>query len=505
MRPARALAIAVSTALSLAAAEAAVRVVDGYRLFSLQLRKTDARLERDARQARDAARPDLRHLSAVALAAGVDRAWYELSPPEIRRFPVDAAMRARYERYPSDPWGAFFAFNSEYLKTALCSGNVTGALGLLSDYYVYDPVAPGPHPIYRHLPNASPPGWFVTNRFGWRGPDLTLERPANTIRIAFVGASTTIDSAPISHPELVGHWLNLWLASRRLPYRIEVINAGRTGIESSSIAAIVRQEVAPVDPDLVVYYEGANQFAPSEQLRMPAASLPRPTITFRKRSASEDYSAVVRRVLTAASLLSGGGGGEPAKPRYPTIWPPDVDERNPDVTHVPLPMSLDAVLRNFDAMRASLAGAGGELAVSSFIWLVYPGMVLDLTRHLTLHRYLNDTYWPSSYAHLRRMADFQNRLFASYAARYGLVFLDVAGDFPRDPDLFGDAIHMTQEGLRLQAWIYLQELVPVIDARIRAGSWPRPPRAVVAAGSRRDPSVYTPHLVSRNDILAQCH
>ena len=188
--------------------------------------------------------------------------------------------------------------------------------------------------------------------------------------------------------------------------------------------------------------------------------------------------------------------------RIPTVWPADVDEQNPDVSRVPLPMDLDAVLVNLDSMRTALAGTGGELAMSSFIWMVYPGMVLDLSRHLTLYRYLNDTYWPASYAHIRRMADFQNRVFENYAKRHHLTFLDVAKDFPRDPDLFGDAIHMIPEGLRLQAWTYLQQLIPLIEANVQSGRWPTPP---TPGGSKGDPASDTPHLVSKKDIVAQCH
>ena len=487
--------------VSLTAGEVALRVLDGFVVFSLALRKSESHLRLEARED---SRPDLRHVGAVGLAPGVDPAWYGLDPPAIPRFPVDAAMQARFERYPTDPFGAFMAWNPEYLERELCAGNTIGSLGILSDFYVYDPVEPGPYPIFRHLPNASPPGWFVTNRFGWRGPDLTLEKPPQTIRIAFVGASTTIGSAPISHPEFIGHWLNLWLVARKLPYRIEVINAGRTGIQSSSIAAIVRQEVTPVDPDMVVYYEGANQFAPGKALQMPATLAVKPTMTFRKRTKAEDYSAAVRRVSTASSLLSGRGGREPQKPPYPTIWPPDVDEQNPDVTRVPLPMDLDAVLANLDSMRTSLRDTGGELAVSSFLWIVYPGMVLDLSRHLPLYQYLNDTYWPASYAHMRRMADFQNRVFENYAKHDDLVFLDLARDFPRDPDLFGDAIHLTPEGLRLQAWTYLRQLIPVIETRIQTRRWPRTPRTGSRAG-QWNPANYNPHLVSRKDIVKQCH
>ena len=42
--------------------------------------------------------------------------------------------------------------------------------------------------------------------------------------------------------------------------RFDGINAGRNGLGSSDIAAIVRGEILPAEPDLVVYYEGSNQF-----------------------------------------------------------------------------------------------------------------------------------------------------------------------------------------------------------------------------------------------------
>ena len=49
-----------------------------------------------------------------------------------------------------------------------------------------------------------------------------------------------------------------------------------------------------------------------------------------------------------------------------------------------------------------------------------------------------------------RLAAFENRVFAKYAAAHRLPFLDVARLMPRDPDLFVDAIHNTETGVRLQ-------------------------------------------------------
>jgi hypothetical protein len=53
-----------------------------------------------------------------------------------------------------------------------------------------------------------------------------------------------------------------------------VINAGREGINSRSLPAIVRQEILPVEPDLVYYdYDGANQFWPGNFVMTAVANL----------------------------------------------------------------------------------------------------------------------------------------------------------------------------------------------------------------------------------------
>jgi hypothetical protein len=54
-------------------------------------------------------------------------------------------------------------------------------------------------------------------------------------------------------------------------------------------------------------------------------------------------------------------------------------------------------------------------------------------------------------------------------------FIDVVRYMPFDPDLFADAIHNTQPGINLRAWIVLQQLVPIIEARLASGTWPRSP------------------------------
>jgi hypothetical protein len=490
---ARAVLVSAAVLLALVFSEMTTRVVDGYKVFSIGLQRV--------REPRPTAAPDRAYLPA-ALADGVNPAWYEQTPPAPAVPKVDAAIAARAAAHPEDPTGPFFWWNAAFIREQLC-GHKDGAPGTLDDFYLFEPADGKPYPRYRHLPHVTPPGWFTPNAFGWRGPEVSADRPAKTIRIAFVGASTTIGSygSAFSHPEIIGYWLNLWAAARRLPYRFETINAARTGIEASSIEAIVRTEVLSADPDLVVYYEGANNFAPSWTLSMPQGVPARPAATFRARSRAEYYSALAGRVYDAI-LKSSHDGSEPSKPRFAFVWPAGVSEENPDVTHPSeLPIAMDVVVKNLNAIRASLATTDAELALSSFVWLADEGMRLDLSRHLTLFRYLNETYWPLSYAHIHRMAAFENAVFRNYARTYHLTYLPMAESYPHDPDLFGDAIHLTERGLRLQAWMFFQQLIPIIESRIASGAWPKAP-------STNSPSAewaaQPRSLVTRASVLAAC-
>lgn len=497
---ARVAAVAMSFVIGAFFLELAFRVLDQQPLGRLELVSAPATA---ARPAASPVRPDRRSVDRIALARGVDRAWYDQLPEPRPRVPMDAQLAERAAAYPRDPYTPFYEFNRQYLREQIC-GQRGGAPGDLREYFYFDPVDGRPFPTFRHLRHISPPSWFVTNNFGWRGGDVSASRGDDTIRIAFVGGSTTADaySAPFSHPEMVEHWLNLWAARNAGGIRFEIINAGRTGIDTRSTAAIVATELVPVDPDLVIFDGGANQFWPGQVLRSPLRRVfPKPTVTFRERTSAERYSALVRRTLSAWDRARGSSGDEPAKPPAIVNWPGGVSETSPSPHDARLPMDLPQVVGNLDDMRAALTPAHSELAVSSFVWLAHAGLKLDPVRHANIYRYLNDTFWPITYAHVRRMADFQNRVFAAYARETGAAFIDIDGAFPRDPDLFNDPIHLNEAGLQLEAWIYLQQLVPIIDARMASGRWPRPRHDAGAIPSFNQPQR---RVVTRTELAAHC-
>jgi hypothetical protein len=492
------LAMAVSLVAGLLLLEVAFRMLDRQPLTRLTL--TAAPSARSSR----VAGPDLKYVETMPLAPGVDRAWYSELPASRPARPLDAELASRAASYPDDPYTPFFEFNRQYLRQQIC-GRHDAAFGRLRDFFYFEPVDGQAFPTFRHLRRVSLPSWFNTNNFGWRGPDIDANRGADVIRIAFVGASTTSDSygAPFSHPEMMEPWLNTWARARHLPDRFEVINAGRTGIDSQSMEAIVRTEVLPIDPDLVVFYGEANQFTPGSVLHTPLKQFfPKPASASREPNALDRNSALARRLLSAWDRLRGGSGDEPSKPPGVVTWPSGVSETEPEPYDRRLPMDLPRVVSNLDGMRAALSSTRAELVVSSFIWLAHKGLKLDLARHAGIYKYLNDTFWPIPYAHIRRMADFQNRVLESYARRSGAPFVDIARDFPVDPDLFEDPVHLNPAGLHLEAWLYFQHLARLADERIATHRWPRspPPTQTVHPAFPDDAR----RIVTRAQIESQC-
>jgi hypothetical protein len=471
------LLVVLSVLFCLVVAEAVTRWADGLSLVEVHLPEAIGAMGLDT---------TAEHLDEVPRATGVERAWFVSEPlplpnrgqPQLNQ-PVEKNAPPSF-RSDFKPEDMFKAWNAVFVGDPCKSEFFGDAPGRLS---VYDPPDGSRRPIYRFLPNTTTPVGLVTNQFGWRGPPIPFKRSTKTVRIVFVGASTTAGAhaVPYSYPEVLGHWLDLWAAVHRPDIRFEVLNAGREGVASPDIAAIVRQEVVPLHPDLVVYYEGANQFRPSTVIKSVPMTGKSSTadgqdgVVSRWMRDASRYSALARRMHALMGVIElSEGGREPPKPDYKIDWPRGLDEFDPDLGRTDLPVNLSVILRDFDQMRADLATVDSEFALSSFMWLVKDGMVLNPIRNRLILDDLNVRNFPFRYRDMERLATFQNRVFAKYASVHGLPFIDVARVMPFDPDLFADAIHNTYPGIRMQAWVVLQQLLPIIEKHLASGAWPKP-------------------------------
>jgi len=276
-----------------------------------------------------------------------------------------------------------------------------------------------------------------------------------------------------SYPEFIGFWLNLWAKKNDLDVLFEVINAGRDGGISSDFSGAVQEELAYLCPDMIVYYEGSNQFDHTSILELPPGEsygrlfFEQLTEMRNKKISFWEKLYLVQKLKRLFTTLFNSEEKrflkEPKKPAYNIHWPKGLSAEDPDPNFKGLPLNLNTIVDDLQKITDYCEDNNVLFYLTSFVWLVTPDMVIDNTRVSKdpkrdsyfhgIYGYLNYKNHPLAYNDLRFLVDFQNAVFKNFAKDRGILFYDVADDFPMDQRLFFDAIHMTEEGIRLRSWL----------------------------------------------------
>jgi lysophospholipase L1-like esterase len=95
------------------------------------------------------------------------------------------------------------------------------------------------------------------NALGFRGPEIAPQKPSGTYRIFMVGGSSVFGY--LVRNEETSSVLLQQLLDRRAPGRsVEVINAGVPGYNTMHTLVRFLYRIRPLEPDLLVYYQGFN-------------------------------------------------------------------------------------------------------------------------------------------------------------------------------------------------------------------------------------------------------
>jgi len=474
----------VTTFFTVGFGEFVVRLIDGYDLMHPELTRTlnfelNQFLELDDHSIGQFSLEDF--ATRYHPSSPVDYSWIKIDPPLPTRNQPPPEFVKRSSDAKGDPY-VNYLWNDYLVKEILNGRKDLGKFRFMEETFP-DPifVYPAPwktmFPRYRYPQNVTLPLGFQPNQFGWRSGNIELKKPTKTIRIACVGASTTVSrhGYAFSYPEFLEHWLNLWKDQRGYDIKFEVINAGREGINSTDIAAVVKYEVLPLDVDYVVYYEGSNQFNTPSMVRYPS------DINFGDPPAGliptwldwvAEYSAIMVRVRMVVEFIF-LSGVEPAKPSQTFFLPDGVDEFSPDPQKSGAALNLDIILSDLNEIKREVENAGAKMVMTTFKWLVFDGMVLDPVKHRGLYVYLNRIFWPMSYENMERMALFQNRVFKKWADENRVDLVELAEKIPQEPDLFTDAIHSTQLGVKIRGWAVFEGLIPILERDLHEGTVPR--------------------------------
>lgn len=503
-----------STLMALLLGEAALRLAGGYRLGGLRLRHVLA----DA--------PDVKTQFAVQQdlvgpfvarwqneRKDLDTGWLRASPPPLSSPPpLDKPL------LPQAQWlFHYYVLNAVLLRAMWVPGQGLPAFAgvpLPAAFAVFEPPDGGVAPRFRYPASRTLPTGLRTNSFGFRGRELAADKPPATIRIAFVGASTTVEAHGLPHsaPELIEHWLSLWAERRGLAVRFQTLNAAREAIQSADIRAIVAHELLPLAVDYVVYYEGANQCLPGTMARHVRIegeyrlASPPPGIAgaFDETETADttwldrlaQYSAAaqyLRSSLRGSALLV-----EPPKPKQAIELPPAFDGQGFDLAAADGLLECGAIRADLDAIRLSLSRRGARLVLCTFARLAHDGMQLHPVYGHNVHVQLNREFWPLRYDTVRRLTELQNRFFAAWARQHDVDLIDVAADLPADARLYIDSIHHTELGVRLKAWVLFSALTRILARDLEAGVVPVP-------DDQRDavhPHLGAPRLLTPQDLDA---
>lgn len=471
--------VALSFGFAAGLGEIVLRLTGHYRLLSLRLDPV-ASVGGNAAAALDLA-PDL----VASFSADwqqqrpdLDPSWLRTSPPPLPR-PAPLGKPPR----PQQDWLLhYYVTNAVLLRAMWVKGQglpMFPGLSLPDEFTVFEPPGGKPTPRYRYPASCTLPTGLVTNAFGFRGRELSVDKPDRTVRIGFVGASTTVEAHGLPHsaPELIEHWLGLWAVQKHLDVKFEVLNAAREAILSPDIRAIVEDELLPLEIDYLVYYEGANQFQPTtlqKHVRIDGdytLAQPPPGLvgTYDETSNADTtlldvlatWSATARYLRSA--LQTGKQLTEPVKPTQAITLAPELLAAEFPLDRAAGVLELTAIGSDLAAIRAAVEARHARLVLSTFWWLARDGMTVDSVWGKNVHVHLNRAYWPFRYATIRTLADVQNRFFQAWAKANGVDLLDIAAALPQDERLAIDAIHHNDLGVRLKAWVMFAQLTSILE------------------------------------------
>jgi hypothetical protein len=115
-----------------------------------------------------------------------------------------------------------------------------------------------PNEVKRDRENGT--GRFIDvhiNSRGFRGPEFSIEKSPGVFRIVTLGASSTFGYHATDDQTYPQH-LQRELTARCVNRGIEVINLGIPHLDAEQILALFLAEALPLAPDVVTFYEGAN-------------------------------------------------------------------------------------------------------------------------------------------------------------------------------------------------------------------------------------------------------
>ena len=96
------------------------------------------------------------------------------------------------------------------------------------------------------------------NSYGFRGPEITIEKPDNVYRIFFIGGSTSFGQIASSDAKTIPGILEAKFHENGIK-EVEMVNAGINNADSRSETYLIKNVILDFNPDMLIVYDGWNE------------------------------------------------------------------------------------------------------------------------------------------------------------------------------------------------------------------------------------------------------
>lgn len=300
----------------------------------------------------------------------------------------------------------------------------------------------------RGRPDARFERWSL-NRQGVQGPEVVVPRPPGVLRVVVLGASEMFglyESRGMSTAEQLQRVLE-----RRVPGRVEVLNASLAGLSLPRTTEYCRRQLALLDPSVVVYYPNPVTYL-AEDLPAETFRPPRPAVEgFRSRFVPRLALLLNRAVpqpLQAWRSQTGTRRHLAAEiASHPAGW---VFEAAPADR-------VDAFARALETLLESLPPERFRVVLASHAHRYHDPLSLDDRAHIEGWRAFYPRATPAALVGMERAA---NEAVRAAAACHGAAFADVAARVPPGAACFRDFTHFTDAGATRAATALADAIVP---------------------------------------------
>ena len=291
------------------------------------------------------------------------------------------------------------------------------------------------------------------NGQGFRGPEVAMPKPEGTIRIAFLGASTTLCAEVQDTEQTWPHLVTEALKKRFPAVKFDYINAGAPGYTVQTTTENLRHRVAKYRPDVIFIYHATNNF-------------------------SKD----VRRLAIAKGYVVERPEDDSWLSRNSLLWnyfSKQVriylrQKRAADETQESFQFDMAELTAGFrkdlsDLIRES-ASVAGTVAIATFA----ARLRRDLSDAEKEAAAVTAAYY-MPHISIKSMIggyEYYNGVIRDLARKHGVALIEGEGRVPADQAHYNDSVHFTTAGSQKFARAIIDEFAAVIGEKIRSGDLP---------------------------------